>query len=82
MIGYAGDLDLDTERFTRDIGDEQLALKVREDIASADASGARGTPTFFIGNRRHVGAHDARSLASALEASRYETLADLDGLPR
>ncbi len=82
VIGYAGDLDLDTERFTRDMGDEQLALRIREDIASADASGARGTPTFFIGNRRHVGAHDARSLAAALEASRYETLADLDGLPR
>lgn len=37
---------------------------------SAEASGARGTPTFFVGGRRHVGAYDAESLAAELEASR------------
>jgi protein-disulfide isomerase len=39
---------------------------VREDAESADASGAGGTPTFFIGERRHVGPFDAVSLAAAL----------------
>ena len=50
---------------------------VRDDVASAEASGARGTPTFFIGDRRHTGPHDTESLAAALEASR-----DGSGAPR
>ena len=39
---------------------------VRADVASAEASGARGTPTFFVNGRRHTGPHDAESLARAL----------------
>jgi protein-disulfide isomerase len=42
---------------------------VREDVASAEASGARGTPTFFVGDRRHVGPYDAETLARELQAS-------------
>lgn len=82
VIGYADELGLDVERFMNDLADPAIAEKVREDIASADASGARGTPTFFIGDRRHVGPHDARSLAEALEWARHETRDDLDHLPR
>ena len=44
--------------------------RVREDVADAEASGARGTPTFFIGERRHTGPHDAQTLIAALEAAR------------
>ena len=35
----------------------------------APASGVRGAPTFFIGNRRHTGPYDAATLARELEAS-------------
>ncbi|MEZ5190425.1 MAG: hypothetical protein R2717_05910 [Schumannella sp.] len=35
-----------------------------------ELSGARRTPTFFIGTERHIGPHDARTLIAALEASR------------
>ena len=31
-------------------------------MASADASGVAGTPTFFINGRRHQGAYDAQIL--------------------
>jgi len=41
-------------------------------VASAEASGARGTPTFFIGSRRHVGPYDAATLIAELEAGRAE----------
>lgn len=41
----------------------------RRDVASAEASGARGTRTFFIGNRRHVGPYDAEMLARELRRS-------------
>ena len=38
--------------------------------ASAEASGARGTPTFFVGDRRHIGPYDAQTLAAELNALR------------
>ena len=43
-------------------GDElrhhEHAARVTEDVASADASGVAGTPTFFVNGRRHQGAYD------------------------
>jgi predicted DsbA family dithiol-disulfide isomerase len=70
IVGYAADLGLDVEVFLRDLDDEDTAARVRADVASAEASGARGTPTFFIGDARHTGRHDTETLARALEASR------------
>ena len=70
LLGYAADLGLDVERFARDLDAGRGAQQVRDDVASAEASGARGTPTFFVGDRRHVGAYDTVSLARELEALR------------
>ena len=70
LLGYAAQLGLDVERFARALDDERLAERIREDVASAEASGARGTPTFFVGDRRHVGPYDAATLARELEAMR------------
>lgn len=42
--------------------------RVREDVESAERSGVRGTPTFFINGRRYVGAWDESSLADAMLA--------------
>lgn len=70
LIGYGADLGLDVEQFVRELDDERWAARVREDIASAEASGARGTPTFFVGTRRHVGPFDTESLGRELEATR------------
>ena len=61
------------ERFIRDLEDERYAPRVREDVASAEASGARGTPTFFVGELRHVGAYDAETLAGELRARAQPT---------
>jgi protein-disulfide isomerase len=70
LVGHADDIGLDVDEFLRDLEREETAERVRSDVAGAEASGARGTPTFFVGGWRHVGAHDAESLARALEASR------------
>jgi predicted DsbA family dithiol-disulfide isomerase len=75
LIGYAGDLQLDVERFARDLGEARHAERVHKHAASAEASGARGTPTFFIGNDRHLGPHDTETLAGALEAARVPATA-------
>jgi protein-disulfide isomerase len=76
LLGYAGQLGLDVERFARDLGDDALAARLRRDVLSAEASGARGTPTFFVAGVRHVGAHDTQTLARALEVSRESTIRD------
>ena len=69
LAGYAGKLGLDVEEFLRDIDEQRHASRIREDVASAETSGARGTPTFFIGSTRHIGPWDARSLIEALDAT-------------
>jgi Na+/H+ antiporter NhaA len=68
LAGYAGVLGLDVEQFLRDLDDEDLQHRVEGHVASAEASGVRGTPTFFIGDVRHVGPYDAATLRDALEA--------------
>lgn len=67
LAGYAGVLGLDVEQFLRDLDDEDLQHRVERHVASAEASGVRGTPTFFIGDVRHVGPYDAATLRDALE---------------
>ena len=66
LVGYAGHLGLDVEQFVRDLDREDVHARVRADVASAEASGARGTPTFFVNGRRHVGPFDAATLADEL----------------
>lgn len=70
LVGYAQDLGLDVDLFMRDLDDPEVDARVRDDVASAEASGARGTPTFFVGERRHTGPWDTATLATALEAAR------------
>ncbi|MGK2932131.1 MAG: Na+/H+ antiporter NhaA [Solirubrobacterales bacterium] len=69
LIGYAGKLDLDVDRFVEDVQAGKYSKRVQEDAASGDASGAHGTPTFFVNGIRHTGAYDAMSLADELQAA-------------
>jgi Na+/H+ antiporter NhaA len=68
LVGYAAELGLDVEQFVRNLYDERHARRIRDDVASAEASGARGTPTFFVGTRRHVGPYDSATLTRELDA--------------
>jgi Na+/H+ antiporter NhaA len=69
LVGYADVIGLDVERFLRDVEENRYAERVREDVATAEASGARGTPTFFVGETRHIGPYDTETLARELQAS-------------
>jgi hypothetical protein len=66
LIGYAGQLGMDVERFAGEIQEGVHSARVREDAASADAGGAHGTPTFFVGDLRHIGPYDSRTLIREL----------------
>ncbi len=63
-------LGLDVERFWEELRHREYAPRVDDDVATADASGVAGTPTFFINGRRHHGAYDVASLTAAVSASR------------
>jgi protein-disulfide isomerase len=67
---YAEELGLDVERFWEELRRREYAPRVAEDVASADASGVSGTPTFFINGRRHHGAYDTASLTAAVQRAR------------
>jgi protein-disulfide isomerase len=51
LVAYAERLELDTARFRADMAHDAHLQRVREHAADARASGARGTPTFFVNGR-------------------------------
>lgn len=72
LLDHAAVIGLDVPRFARDLGSSRYARRVRHDTESARASGVTGTPTFFVGGRRHTGPRDAETLAAALAAAAGE----------
>jgi Na+/H+ antiporter NhaA len=69
LLERAAAIGLDLSRFARDLGSGRYARQVQEDVDSAESSGVEGTPTFFVGGRRHTGPYDADTLAAALLAA-------------
>jgi NhaA family Na+:H+ antiporter len=69
LLDHAAALGLDLGRFAQDLGDGTFAQRVRDDVASAEASGVGGTPTFFVNGVRHDGPADTDALAEALLGS-------------
>ena len=70
VVGLARGLGLDADRVRAELAAGAHAARVERDIESGRAAGVDGTPTFFVGGRRHRGAFDAQSLIAALEATR------------
>jgi Na+/H+ antiporter NhaA len=69
LLGYAGELGLDVERFEHDLRSHAGSARIAEDVDSADLSGVSGTPTFFVNGRRHYGAYDIEALSRAVRAA-------------
>jgi Na+/H+ antiporter NhaA len=67
LVRHAEALGLDVERFAEDLAERRHARRVDHHILSAEASGATGTPTFFVNGVRHEGRSDAATLIAALE---------------
>jgi Na+/H+ antiporter NhaA len=70
---YAEELDLDVERFWDELRRREHLERVADDVASADASGVAGTPSFFINGLRHRGAYDIDTLSGAVRRARART---------
>ncbi len=85
MVRMAEEIGLDVPRFVADLDAHRFAARVREDLGSALASGARGTPTFYVNGRRYDGAWDEHAIDEAINpplAFRVRRLSqDFAGLP-
>jgi Na+/H+ antiporter NhaA len=69
LVRHAEAIGLDVERFSDELRRRVYAPRIAEDVASADASGVAGTPTFFINGRRHYGAYDLETLTETVKAA-------------
>lgn len=67
IVRLARRLELDVERFERDLESAEVTARVRDDMLDAEAMGVTSVPTFFLNGRRHVGPYDAQSLIRALQ---------------
>jgi protein-disulfide isomerase len=74
LVAHATRLGLDVARFTRELRKHEHEARVADDVESADLSGVRGTPTFFINGERHHGAYDIQALSDAVKVARARTL--------
>ena len=74
LVGYAAQLGLDVERFTRELWKHKHEPRVADDVEGADLSGVRGTPTFFINGERHHGAFDIDALSAAVRLARIKAM--------
>ena len=70
LEGYARQLGIDQQRFLDDLRSHAFADRISQDIASAEESGAAGTPTYFINGQRHEGPVDIDSLSKSIEVAR------------
>ncbi len=71
---HAEQISVDVERFWDELLRRKYVARVEADVASADASGVAGTPSFFINGRRHEGVYDLATLGARVRSARSRAL--------
>ena len=67
FVKLANDLGLNIKKFERDMNDPAIAKQVKADLEMADKLGVSGTPTFFVNNKRLVGAQPFDRFKSTID---------------
>jgi protein-disulfide isomerase len=76
LIRYADDLGLDAARFRDELDGRVHASRVRDDFRSGIASGARGTPTFYLDGVRYDGQVGLRQFLAAIQDAHPDVVSD------
>ncbi len=66
LLAYAERLELDIERFERELAENVYAARVHEDFMSGVRSGVNGTPTFYVNGVRHDDSYDLDTMLDTL----------------
>jgi protein-disulfide isomerase len=82
LLKYAAELHLDTGRLAGDLTARTHIPRIQRDLDSGESSSVQGTPTLFIGDRKHEGRRDRGALLAALQAAGAWTLAPDGDKPR
>ena len=67
ILEMARGLELDVDRFERDLEDPAVRARVEEDLADGRENGVTSTPTLFVDGIRYDGAWDYHSMLEALD---------------
>ena len=66
---WAKEIGLDIEKFKKDLTDPALSTQIDKEQAAANAVGANGTPSFFIGGKLVQGALPVEEFKKAVDAA-------------
>jgi protein-disulfide isomerase len=69
MDEFALRVGLEIYKFNADLASERFARHVREDYEGGEASGVRGTPTFFVNGQRYTGEIAVEPLLARIESA-------------
>jgi protein-disulfide isomerase len=76
LVGLAGDLGLDVERFTATMQSQETLDAVTADFQEGQQLGIAGTPSFLLNGRPIVGAQPTDTFVAAIEQAAEEAGAD------
>ena len=74
LLRHARELGLDLDRFRASLEVPAHEGRIRDDLASAAASGAQGTPTLFINGERYRGRLERDDIMAALARAAVTTV--------
>ena len=74
LRGYAEKLQIDTLRYAAEMDDHRYLQRIREHMQSGRESGARHTPTFFVGGSIQDVSFGLRLLFDAVDAALRESM--------
>lgn len=79
LIGYARQLGLDEAQFEQCLGSQQNVDAINKQLQAGNALGVTGTPTFFINNKKLVGAQPIAILDEIIQAELNGSPTTLEG---
>jgi NhaA family Na+:H+ antiporter len=67
LVELARKVELDLDRFEKDLDDDQVKARVEQDLADGRKNGVTATPTLFVDGIRYDGAWDFDSMLESLD---------------